>query len=939
MSDKFLVIDGSSLIHRAFFALPPLTTRKGQHTGAVYGFLRMFHKLLQDVKPRWVAAAFDKSRKTFRTDLYADYKGQRKPTPPELKEQFPLCMEVLQSMGIAALELDDYEADDIIGTFAKKADPSVEVYIVTGDRDELQLIDDRTRVMYTKKGISDIKLYDKASFAEDYEGLVPLQLIDLKGLMGDTSDNIPGVPGVGPKTALKLIGEYGSLEKVLESIDAIKGKSLKEKLAGNKEQALLSKELATIYTEVPGLDLQLDTYALKPLDEKAQKMLADLEFRGFFNQFGQIMGVAAGAGGATAGVGAAVNGSAGPAVTNERNVNAQNGEQAGAGTQQNSVAENDLFAAVSSGASSVLQKNTSDINETSAPDDGMGSLFGTVVAAAKVKEIGFAAQWQEVAAAIDPSSMIWFTTETVGEIPNLQFATARVLCGEQEYLLSGPEALASFTKWLAEAPNPKGTATSKEVYRVCFCQGVEPQIIIEDITLAAYLDDPGRSGYALSDLAWHYLGQDRTPDCHTLVRVAEVVQQALRDKELTKLYKEIELPLARVLAKLELVGVKADETKLDAMSKEMAAKIRGLEELAREQAEDPGFNPNSPKQLGVVLFEKLGLPVIKKTKTGYSTDVKVLEELKGKHPLVDTILQYRVLAKLQSTYLEGLKPLINRTTGRIHTHFQQTVAVTGRLSSTDPNLQNIPTRTEIGRGIRALFVPGDGYDWLMSCDYSQIELRILAHVSRDPLMLESFRENQDVHARTASEVFGVPLDLVSHEMRNRAKAVNFGIVYGISDFGLAVQLGCSRKEAGEFIENYLARYQGVKEYMERMKALARSQGYVSTLLGRRRYLPDINNRNFNLRSFAERTAINTPIQGTAADIMKLAMLKVDAALAKSGLTSRVLLQVHDELVLEVKEAEREAAAVLVQSEMQNAFKLDVPLLAEVNYGKDWASAK
>ena len=421
--------------------------------------------------------------------------------------------------------------------------------------------------------------------------------------------------------------------------------------------------------------------------------------------------------------------------------------------------------------------------------------------------------------------------------------------------------------------------------------------------------------------------------------MAEAVNQALVDKELTQLYKEIELPLASVLARMELAGVAADEKKLDALSRDMAGKLARLEDLAKEQAGDPGFNPNSPKQLGVVLFEKLGLPVVKKTKTGYSTDVKVLEELRGKHPLVDTILQYRALAKLHSTYLEGLKPLINRTTGRIHTHFQQTVTVTGRLSSTDPNLQNIPTRTETGRGIRALFVPGEGYDWLLSCDYSQIELRILAHVSQDPLMLESFRENQDVHARTASEVFGVPLDLVSHEMRGRAKAVNFGIVYGISDFGLAVQLGCSRKEASEFIENYLSRYKGVKEYMERMKALARSQGYVTTLLGRRRYLPDINNRNFNLRSFAERTAINTPIQGTAADIMKLAMLRVDAALRKSGLSFQVLLQVHDELVLEVKEAEREAAAALVQTEMQNAFKLDVPLLAEVNYGKDWASAK
>ncbi len=912
MSDKFLVIDGSSLIHRAFFALPPLTTRKGQHTGAVYGFLRMFHKLLQDVRPRWVAAAFDKSRVTFRTKLFADYKGQRKPTPPELKEQFPLCMEVLRSMGIAALELDDYEADDIIGTFAKKADPSAEVYIVTGDRDELQLIDDRTRVIYTKKGISDIKMYDKAAFAEDYEGLAPLQLIDLKGLMGDTSDNIPGVPGVGPKTALKLIGEYGSVEKVLENIEAIKGKSLKDKLAGNREQALLSKELATIYTEVPGLDLQLDTYALKPLEEKARQMLADLEFRGFFSQFGQIMGVAAGAEGAGG-----------------------RGVSAGA----DGAAANDLSDAAAAGNGSTQKSGPENRETPAASDAAMNSLFGAVVAAAEVKEIGSAAQWQEVAAAMDPARMIWFLTETAGEIPDLQFASARVLDGEQEYLLNGTETLAAFAQWLAEAPNPKGTATGKEVYRVCFCRGAEPQNIIEDITLAAYLDDPGRSGYALSDLALHYLGQDRAPDCHALVQVAEALGQALRDKELTKLYKEIELPLARVLAKLELAGVKADEKALDAMSREMAEKLRELEDLAKEQAEEPGFNPNSPKQLGVVLFEKLGLPVIKKTKTGYSTDVKVLEELKGKHPLVDTILQYRMLAKLHSTYLEGLKPLINRKTGRIHTHFQQTVAVTGRLSSTDPNLQNIPTRTEIGRGIRALFVPGEGYDWLMSCDYSQIELRILAHVAQDPLMLESFRENQDVHARTASEVFGVPLDLVSHEMRSRAKAVNFGIVYGISDFGLAVQLGCSRKEAGEFIENYLARYQGVKEYMERMKALARSQGYVETLMGRRRYLPDINNRNFNLRSFAERTAINTPIQGTAADIMKLAMLRVDAALEKSGLVSRVLLQVHDELVLEVKEEEREATAALVQTEMQNAFTLDVPLLAEVNYGKDWAAAK
>ena len=403
MADKFLIIDGSSLIHRAFFALPPLTNRKGQHTGAVYGFLRMFHKLLQGVQPRWVAAAFDKSRKTFRTKLFADYKGQRKPTPPELKEQFPLCMEVLESMGIPALELDDYEADDIIGTFAKKADPSVEVYIVTGDRDELQLIDDRTRVMYTKKGISDIKLYDKEAFAEDYEGLVPLQLIDLKGLMGDTSDNIPGVPGVGPKTALKLIAEYGSVEKVLEHIPEVKGKSLKEKLENNKEQALLSKELATICTEVPGLELDLSAYALKPLEEKARTMMADLEFRNFFQQFAQIMGEA-------------------PTMANESN--------AAAGNVSNTVSGSGTVAdGEKSGKTGNGKTGNDDETRTGAGqslfDDGMGSLFGTVVPAAAVQEIITEAEWIGLVSRIDKEEMIWFMTETAGEIPNLQFASAQ----------------------------------------------------------------------------------------------------------------------------------------------------------------------------------------------------------------------------------------------------------------------------------------------------------------------------------------------------------------------------------------------------------------------------------------------------------------------------------------------------------------------------------
>jgi DNA polymerase-1 len=899
MADKLLLIDGSSLIHRAFFALPPLTNHKGMHTGAVYGFLRMFHRLLTELQPRWVLVAFDKSRKTFRTQLFADYKGQRKETPPELKEQFPMLMDVLDSLQVASLELDDYEADDIIGSMARHGG-APETYIVTGDRDQLQLIDEKTRVMYTKRGITDIKLYDEEAFAEDYAGLKPVQLIDLKGLMGDASDNIPGVKGVGEKTALKLLVEYGSVENVLDHIPDIKGKALQTKLTEHRDEALLSKKLATIVTDVP-MDYNLDRYATQHIGAVARNKMAELEFRGFYEKFAAVLG----------------------------EKKAEEGTAAGAAPATPAV-QNNAAAAVPA--------------RQELPADGMmGSLFGEAVPAAVPTAVSTLADWQALAAGLVPEEKIWFLTKVGGTIPHLSFTGAQLLAGGTLYDLHGDDVLAAFADWLATAPNPKGTVDCKETYRVLLCHrpgGEEPiRNLQDDLALAAYLEDAGHSSYALEDLAWQYLGQERAADCQTLALVAQVLEPLLQEKELTGIYRNMELKLARVLAGIELTGIAVDKERLAAMSSTMAAEIAALEEQARQEAGDESFNPNSPKQLGVILFEKFKLPVIKKTKSGYSTDVKVLEALRGSHPLVDTILRYRALAKLHSTYLEGLKPLINKETGRIHTHFQQTVAVTGRLSSVDPNLQNIPTRTEEGKRIRSLFVPGEGYDWLMSCDYSQIELRILAHVAQDPTMLEAFRENQDIHARTASEVFGVPLADVTHEMRSRAKAVNFGIVYGISDFGLSVQLGCSRKEAKEFIDHYLARYQGVHRYMEETVARARVQGFVSTLMGRRRYLPDINDRNFNRRSFAERTAINTPIQGTAADIMKVAMLRVDEALRKSGLASHVLVQVHDELVLEVKDSEKEATAKLVQQEMENAFHLDVPLLAEVNFGKDWAAAK
>ncbi len=864
MADKFLVIDGSSLIHRAFFALPPLMTKQGIHTGAVYGLCNMLLKLLDEVKPRYMAVAFDKSRKTFRSRLYAEYKAQRKTTPSELSEQFPLAMRVLGALGISTLELDDYEADDIIGTFAVHAPQDVEVIIVTGDRDELQLVDKRTKVFYTKRGITDIQVFDEAEFAANYDGLVPAQLIELKGLMGDTSDNIPGVPGVGPKTALKLIKEYGNVETVLQNIEGIAGKALKAKLEANRESALLSKQLATICTDAP-VDTAMQAYELAPLKEDARALLQDLEFRNMYDRFAALLG--------------------GAPVTFD--------------------------------------------------------LFGEEQAeqALPVINVEDPARAAELFAALRAASPVAVAVEVGGVLPKLQFTRAELLVDDKVYVLGGAgDWHRQLDDWLADGRCQKLTVDSKEIYKCCLCRGVRVQGIVDDVALAGYVADPGHSSYALQDLAKRCLPAVRANACENIALLADVLRRRLQDMQQLALYEELELPLAPVLAKMECAGITPDTGLLAQLSEDMTHRIARLELLAQEQAGEE-FNLKSPKQLGVVLFEHLQLPVIKKTKTGYSTDAKVLEALEGKHPLVATILEHRKLAKLQSTYLDGLRPLVNAQTGRIHTHFQQTVTVTGRLSSTDPNLQNIPTRTEEGRQIRRIFVPGAGFDWLMSCDYSQVELRILACIARDELLLEAFRHGQDVHARTASEVFGVPLDAVTHEMRSRAKAVNFGIVYGISDFGLAKQLDVGRKEAAGYIESYFARYTGVKKYMEDIVAKAREQGYVTTLMGRRRYLPDIRHSNFNLRSFAERTAINTPIQGTAADIMKQAMIAVQQRLQEAGLVSRILLQVHDELVLEVTESEKEQVAALVRTAMEGAASLEIPLLAEVNFGRNWAETK
>ncbi|MEG1727146.1 MAG: DNA polymerase I [Acidaminococcaceae bacterium] len=867
MAEKFLVVDGSSLIHRAFFALPPLMTQKGVHTGAVYGLCNMLLKLINDVQPKWMLVAFDKSRTTFRTALYNEYKAQRKPTPSELSEQFPLARELLTAMNISTLELDGYEADDIIGTFAKHTADRAEVIIVTGDRDELQLLDENVKVFYTKRGISDIQVFDVAEFQANYEGLKPLQLIDLKGLMGDASDNIPGVPGVGPKTAMKLIVEYQSVENVLDHIDEIAGKSLKEKLTANRDLALLSKKLATICTEVP-LNLDLAAYCVEPMNKEAESLMQELEFRNLWSRFSLALG-------------------------------------------SNAPLSFALFG-----------------EEVVAPP-----AVPPVLITERAQAV---ALFTKIKAAHLPTC---FTTTVGGTIPQLYLQDFQLLFAQQTYVFEGSQELWNEVyAWLADGEQKKIVSESKEIIKACLTQQVEVQGIIHDVTLAAYLLEPGANTYELGQLTERYLGQSSGDALQDLDAVAKVLQEEIKTKALTALYENIELPLAAVLARIELYGLAVDETMLATITEEFRIKLLALEKLAYEEAGSE-FNLKSPKQLGVLLFEQLGLPALKKTKTGYSTDVSVLEQLRGQHPIITTILEHRQLSKLYSTYLEGLRPLINPVTRRVHTHFQQTVTVTGRLSSTEPNLQNIPTRTEIGKRMRTMFVPGAGYDWLLSCDYSQVELRVLAHIAEDPLLLDSFAQGQDVHARTAAEVFGLPLAEVTPLLRSKAKAVNFGIVYGISDYGLSKQLDISRAEAAKYIANYFARYTGVQTYMTQAIATAKQQGYVTTLFGRRRYLPDINNANFNLRSFAERTAINTPIQGTAADIIKVAMINVQTALTQGGFQSRLLLQVHDELVLEVVESEREKVATLVKTTMEKAANLQVPLLADVAWGKNWAETK
>lgn len=868
---RFLVLDGSSLIFRAFYALPGLSDSYGQPTGAIFGFSNMLTKLMAEQQPDLMVLAFDKSRHTFRTERYADYKGTRDKTPEELLSQFPLLREFAANMGIPFLEKDNYEADDIIGTLATQAAAKgYDVRVITGDRDALQLVRPNLRVLLTKKGISEIKDYDTAAFEEEY-GFEPLKLIDLKGLMGDTSDNIPGVPGVGPKTASKLLLAYGSVENVLAHVGEVSGKKLKENLQTYADQARLSKELATIELHVPDLAFAEEDYRIQPDTEKMQAFCDDHELRAVWRNFERLYGPA------------------------ELALDLDGGEN-GAAAQDLSYDLWDEAAVKTAAKASYLA--VSGIFSGLVPFASLEGL--AVVAGPDAEKAGFVAR--------DSAAFP---------------ALLHLLESDQQAVVFG-------LKRYDQA-------------------GLRGQKAFFDVELAAYLLEPERSKYALSELSQKYL-QEAAPEsfndekvqavweAKAISRLYPLLGAKLEEEKLTHLMDTIELPLVEVLAAMEQNGVYVNRAHLAEKTEEVAGRLQKIEAAIYEMA-GHDFNLNSPKQLGVVLFEELGLPVRKKTKTGYSTNAEVLESLRLEHPIIEQILAYRLWSKLKSTYLDGIAGLIRTDTGRIHTSFNQTVTATGRLSSSDPNLQNIPVRTEEGRMIRALFEPGEGYDYLLSADYSQIELRLLAHMSGDENFIDAFKRGQDIHARTAAEVFGIPLDEVTPELRRHAKAVNFGIVYGISDFGLARNLHISRKEAGDYISRYFTRYPGVRAFMDKVVAEAHETGYVTTMFGRRRELPAIKSRNFNQRMLAERMAMNTPIQGTAADVIKLAMIAAYRKLREAGVKSRILLQVHDELVLEVKESEIETVQAILHEAMEHVVSLSVPLSIDVHWGRNWAEAK
>lgn len=864
---KLLILDSNSILNRAFYGVRYLSAKDGTPTNAIYGFLNILLKLIKEQEPDYICAAFDVKAPTFRHKQYEGYKAQRKPMPEGLAAQMPLAKDVLRAMGVTILEKEGYEADDIIGTVARLCEESeISCFIATGDKDDLQLASDKTKVILTvtKSGYNETIIYDDKAVKEKYH-VTPTEFIDVKALMGDPSDNIPGVKGVGEKTAMSLIEKHHSIEYIYENIDGIglKGAML-QKMKDGREMAFMSKELATINRNTP-IEFNAEECVFDGFENNGElyEILKRLELNSIIKKLDL---------------------SGGDNVKENEDIFKDFSYQVGdknmiSGDKVTVVldfdGDNISSAAVGAGNNAVVLNEQDDIKELLEDDSIAKVMFDVKEAIVK---------------------------------------------------LNGR---------------------------------IDIKNISDDTAIAAYLVDPAKNEYTIEKLASEYFG--------TVIEKPEVKQLSLLDDVETdrseylakcavalgvlndrigdkikengqeKLYQEVELPLVTVLAHLEINGFLVDDNQLKKFADKLGEKIDALtNEIYMLAGEE--FNINSPKQLGVILFEKLELKPVKKTKTGYATNADVLEKLRDKHPIVNFIMEYRQLAKLKSTYCDGLTAVVNPNTHRIHSVFTQTVTVTGRLSSTEPNLQNIPTRTELGREIRKMFVAKDGYV-LVDADYSQIELRVLAHIANDETMINAFRNNEDIHAVTASQVLGIPLEDVTKEQRSSAKAVNFGIVYGIGEFSLAQDLHISVKEAKAYIESYLEKYHGVRNYMESIKEQAKKDGYVKTMLNRIRYIPELKSPNYNIRQFGERVALNTPIQGTAADIIKLAMVRVDNRLINEGLKSKLILQVHDELIVEAHKDEVDKVKQILSEEMQGAMELNVPLKVDMSTGHSWYDAK
>ena len=880
--NKLLLIDGNSIINRAFYGImgsKMLMTEDGTYTNAVYGFLSILFKELDDIKPEYLVVAFDLKAPTHRHKMYDKYKANRHGMPEELAMQMPILKETLKAMNVCIIEKEGYEADDILGTLAKWGQKEeLEVTVLTGDRDSFQLIDKniKVRIPRTKMGKTETEDYTVEKIEEEY-GLEPLDLIEVKGLMGDTSDNIPGVPGVGEKTALNLIKQYKSIDEVYNHIDEQKGK-LKEKLSENKDLAYLSRTLGTIDINAP-IEKDLNVFQVEEWNKpEVLEIFKKLKFNRFIDRF----------------------------------------------ALQDTVNGEPLDDS---------QINTEIEHEK-------------IVDKTKLAELK-----QEIQ---ENKAMYYYLTE-------------------EKFIIYSPKTNKCFSieniqdfKDIFEDKNIlKCSYKQKEEFIILWNKGIEAKNLMFDIAIAGYILNSNINKYTIEYLANEYINfdiaeylsnteetgveqitlfdnaeepkEDKTYIyAYAIYKLYNVLTQKMEEAGSIDLFNKIEMPLTEVLASMQYEGIYIDKQELLDFGKELQEKIDILTQEIYELTSEE-FNINSTKQLGEILFEKLKLTAKKKTKTGYSTDVDVLEKIKYEHPVIEKILEYRQLQKLNSTYVEGLIPYIDET-GRIHSKFHQTVTTTGRISSTDPNLQNIPTRMELGRKLRKVFKPEQGYIFV-DADYSQIELRVLAHISEDKNMIEAFCNNEDIHAQAASKVFNIPLEEVTKEERTKAKAVNFGIVYGISEFGLGEQLGVSRKKAKEYIEQYLDKYSGIKEFMINIVEETKEKGYVETLYHRRRYVPELKSNNYMVRQFGGRVAMNTPIQGTAADIMKIAMINVYNKLKENNLKSKLIVQVHDEILVETLESEKEQVKQIVKEEMENVIKLKVPLLAEVEEGYNWYEAK